>query len=109
MIRELRHQEIFQTVIAVISRTVTHIGVVGKLVLIAKTCRQLVVTGEEGEVIGNVRNLVLHTVVVGEQLVTGAHVRFQNLVSILVLACHDVDEAGKEKNWCRACPLYWCR
>ncbi len=65
-----------------------------QLVLIAKTCRQLVVTGEEGEVIGNVRNLVLHTVVVGEQLVTGAHVRFQNLVSILVLArcCSGVSE-----------------
>ena len=65
--------------------------------LIAKTCRQLVVTGEEGEVIGNVRNLVLHTVVVGEQLVTGAHVRFQNLVSILVLACHDVDEGERRR------------
>ena len=65
--------------------------------LIAKTCCQLVVTGEEGEVIGNVRNLVLHTVVVGEQLVTGAHVRFQNLVSILVLACHDVDEGERRR------------
>ena len=40
--------------------------------LVAKACRQLVVTGEEGEVIGNVRNLVLHTIVVSEQLVTGA-------------------------------------
>ena len=65
--------------------------------LVAKTCRQLVVTGEEGEVIGNVRNLVLHTVVVGEQLVTGAHIRFQNLVSVLVLACHDVDKRERRR------------
>ena len=55
------------------------------------------VTGKESKVIGNIRNLILHTVVIGEQFVTGTHIWFQNLVTIFVPACHDVDKGERRR------------
>ena len=60
----------------------------------ADTCGYLVVAGEQGEVVCDVRDLVLHAVVPSKQLVTRADIRFKNVGAVLVRV-HDVDEGER--------------
>ena len=89
-------QEVVQRTVAVITRTATHVGVVGQLVLVAEARGDLVLAGIVGKVVGHGEHLVLHAVVVREQLVAQAHVGRQALghrtVGSRLVATHDVDE-----------------
>ena len=46
----------------------------------------------EGEVICDVRNLVLYTIVIGEEFIAERHIRLHDLIAISILTSHDVDE-----------------
>ena len=92
-------QEVVQRTVAVITRTATHVGVVGQLVLVAEARGDLVLAGIVGKVVGHGEHLVLHAVVVREQLVAQAHVGRQALghrpVGRRLVAAHDVDEGER--------------
>ena len=85
-------QEVLNAVVAIVTRTITHIGIICHLVLEVETSGNLVGGEIEGEVVSDAGNLVLHTVVIGEKLVTQRHIGFHDLITIGVLTGHNVDE-----------------
>ena len=75
---------------AVVTGTVTHVGVVSHLVLVGGASGKSVGTQVEGQVVLHVENRVLHTVVVGEELVTEGGIR-DEVAGAVVTVGHDVD------------------
>ncbi len=61
--------EVLHRGIAVVARTLAHIGIDGALVLKVESGRELVGTHIVGEVVVDGQNLVLHAVVIGEELI----------------------------------------
>ena len=81
--------EVINTVVAVVTRTIAHVLVIGHLVLKRETTHDLVVTIVPGNVVTQVPNGVVYSVVPGKQLVTQSHV----VVLVAVGIGHrDVDE-----------------
>ena len=74
--------------ITVVAGAVTHVSVIGELVLIVESSDELVISHEVGHVILDGPDLVVDTVVPGEQLITEGHVR---LPYTLVVLLDDVD------------------
>ena len=86
--------EVVYRAVAVVTCSATHIGVVGELVFKVESCGHLVISSIPCEVVGKAGNLVLHTVVVGEEFVAEAHVGrkilFYSSVGQCFIAVHDV-------------------
>ena len=61
--------------ITIIERAVTHVSIVGELVLVVDTCGDLVCTDGVDQVVLDGEDVVVHTVVPGEELITERHVR----------------------------------
>ena len=79
--------EVLQGVVAVVTGTVAQVGVVSHLVLVGEASGDLVGAGIVGEVILDVDDVVVVTVLPGEELVTEGHVRGDGPGAI-----EDVDE-----------------
>ena len=45
-----------------------------------------------GEVVYDGRHRILHFIIVSKQFIAGRHIWFQNLVTLIVISVHDVNE-----------------
>ena len=89
-------QEVLSTGEAIVTCSVTHVRVTGGLAFPVETGSDLMVARVVGHVIGGIEDLVLHTVVVGEELVTKAGERNEvTLCFIVFVTSHNVD-VGEE-------------
>ena len=66
--------KVVNAVVAVVTRTITHVLVVGHLVLEAQTAHDLVVTIVPGHVVTQVPDGVVNGVVPGKELITQSHI-----------------------------------
>ena len=63
-------QEVLDAVVTIVTCTVTHVGIVGELMLEAQSGSDLVSSQIEREVISNACDLVLYTIIICKELVT---------------------------------------
>ena len=93
-LRRFPIQEVIEGAEAVVTGAFTHVSVIGELVLEAGACGQLVGTGIIGDVVLDVEDAVVDTVVPGEEFVTRGDVRIQRegLTLVVGVRLHDVDE-----------------
>ena len=68
-------EEVIEGVVTIVTRTVPEICVVSHLVLVGDTGHELVVAGVDGEVVLDVDDVVVVTVLPGEEFITERHVR----------------------------------
>ena len=78
------HPHIVGSIVAIVTSTVTHIHIVGHLVLKADTSSQLMRIHIISYIVLNVPNCIVDSVVIGEQLITQSHV--------VVTTLRDIDE-----------------
>ena len=79
--------EVIHAAIAVVAGTVTHVLVVGHLVLVGYSAGDLMTAGGVDELVLEVEDIVVHGIVVAEQLVAQRHI-----LGVGVRAVLDVDE-----------------
>ena len=83
-IQDAVHPHIVGSIVAIVTSTVTHIHIVGHLVLKADTGSQLMRIHIISHIVLNVPDRIVDSVVVGKQLITQSHV--------VVAALRDIDE-----------------
>ena len=80
-------EEVIEGVVTIVTRTVPEICVVSHLVLVGDTGHELVVAGVDGEVVLDIDDVVVVTVLPGEEFITERHVRSDGTGTV-----EDVDE-----------------
>ena len=83
-IQDTVHPHIVGSIVAIVTSTVTHIHIVGHLVLKADTGSQLMRIHIISHIVLNVPDRIVDSVVVGKQLITQSHV--------VIAALRDIDE-----------------
>ena len=68
--RTVSSKEVLNAGETIVTSTITHVGIAGSLAFPVDTGSNLMVARVVGQVVGGIEHLVLHTVVVGEELVT---------------------------------------